>query len=219
MELSKFIGGKIKQYRETKNITQDELAEFLGTTRQSISRYENGERKTNQDILFDLAEYFDVSINDFFPKRNNPDSITNIVGQLNPMRKKKVYNFAEYQLKEQNKKPILNIIISGYVSAGTGEWLDDTVKEELEYEGVIPEHDFAVKVNGDSMMPMFEDGQVIFIEGTSEARDGQIIVCEINNEAYVKRLSGDRLVSLNKNYSDIKISETDDFKIFGIVVL
>lgn len=47
MELSKFIGNKIRYYRELRNMTQDELAEQLKTTRQSISRYENGERKAN----------------------------------------------------------------------------------------------------------------------------------------------------------------------------
>ncbi|MBC9703284.1 MAG: S24 family peptidase, partial [Leuconostoc sp.] len=118
-----------------------------------------------------------------------------------------------------NKRPALTIVLNGYVSAGTGEWLDDSVKDEIEYTGEVPEHDFAVKVNGDSMIPLFDDGQVIFIKGTSEARDGQIIVCEINGEAFVKKLSGDRLVSLNKDYKDIHISETDDFKIFGVVIL
>lgn len=38
MELSKYIGSKIRYYRELKNLTQDELAERLGTTRQSVSR-------------------------------------------------------------------------------------------------------------------------------------------------------------------------------------
>lgn len=77
MDLSKFIGGKIKEYRESKNITQDELAEFLGTTRQSVSRYENGERKTSQEILFNLAKYFDISIDDLFPKRDDYNLTSN----------------------------------------------------------------------------------------------------------------------------------------------
>lgn len=70
VELSKYIGGKIKQFRETRGLTQDDLADFLGTTRQSISRYETGERKANQDILFKLAELFKVKLDDFFPTRD-----------------------------------------------------------------------------------------------------------------------------------------------------
>ena len=217
MEISRYVGNKIKTLRESKDMTQDQLAEMLDTTRQSISRYEIGERKVNQDILFELAEIFKVSINEFFPPIKN-ESIESIYNQLDQPRKTKVYNFAEYQLREQNKKPQINIVIRGYVSAGTGEWLEETI-EEVSYEGAIPEHDFAVKVNGESMLPLFSDGEILFVKATSEARDGQIIVCQVNNEAFVKKLSGNKLVSLNKQYDDILISDTDDFKIFGIVVL
>ena len=217
MEISRYVGNKIKTLRESKDMTQDQLAEMLDTTRQSISRYEIGERKVNQDILFELAEIFKVSINEFFPPIKN-ESIESIYNQLDQPRKAKVYNFAEYQLREQNKKPQINIVIRGYVSAGTGEWLEETI-EEVSYEGAIPEHDFAVKVNGESMLPLFADGEILFVKATSEARDGQIIICRVNSDAYVKKLSGNKLVSLNKEYEDILISDTDDFKIFGVVVL
>ncbi|MGF1948586.1 S24 family peptidase [Enterococcus gallinarum] len=218
MELSKFIGNKIRYYRELRNMTQDELAEQLKTTRQSISRYENGERKANQDILFDLADIFRISINNFFPPTEQNASIETIYNQLEKPRQTKVYNFAEYQLKEQQRKSKISIMIKGYVSAGSGEWLESN-EEEVEFNGEVPEHDFAVRVNGNSMTPLFDDKQIIFVKGTSEARDGQIVICRVNSDAYVKKLSGNKLVSLNKDYKDILISETDDFKIFGVVVL
>ena len=217
-ELARYIGNKIKEMRVNQGKTQEELALMLDTTKQSIGRYEKGLRRANQDLLFELADIFDCSINDFFPPIETMTSIESIYNQLDQPRKTKVYNFAEYQLREQNKKPQINIVIRGYVSAGTGEWLEETI-EEVSYEGVIPEHDFAVKVNGESMLPLFADGEIIFVKATSEARDGQIIICQVNSEAYVKKLSGNKLVSLNKQYEDILISETDDFKIFGIVVL
>ncbi|MPM79366.1 hypothetical protein SDC9_126399 [bioreactor metagenome] len=67
MELNKFIGTKIKKFRESRNMTQDELAELLDTTRQSISRYENGERKANQDLLFELYRMNLISTLFVFP--------------------------------------------------------------------------------------------------------------------------------------------------------
>ena len=66
MDINKYIGNKIREFREKKNLTQKEVADYLKTTGQTISRYEIGERKTNQYVLFKLAEYFKVSINDFF---------------------------------------------------------------------------------------------------------------------------------------------------------
>ncbi|EIZ2468715.1 helix-turn-helix transcriptional regulator [Listeria monocytogenes] len=72
MELNKFVGNKIKQYREERGLNQEALAEKLHTTRQTISRYENGYRKANQDVLFELAKIFNKRLDDFFPERNLP---------------------------------------------------------------------------------------------------------------------------------------------------
>lgn len=68
--ISKYVGERIKTFRLARNITQQELAEYLNTTSQTVSRYENGILETNNNILFSLADYFGVSINDFFPPVN-----------------------------------------------------------------------------------------------------------------------------------------------------
>ena len=68
MELNNFVGEQIKKWRLIRNMNQEELAERLNTTKQTVSRYEKGERKANQDVLFDLARILNVSINEFFPK-------------------------------------------------------------------------------------------------------------------------------------------------------
>lgn len=224
MELSVYIGNKIKYYREQMGMTQEDLAKKLKTTRQSISRYENGDKKANQDILFELADIFGISINTFFPRVETKD-INEVYNLLNSENQAIVYDFAKSKLAEQNTisdnvvpfPTTLNL--DAVVSAGTGEWQDGTLKEEVEYDGQIPPHDYVVRVNGDSMQPLFEDNQIIFIRKTNDVRDGQIIVCTLNNETYVKKIMGNRLVSLNKKYDDIQINEYDDFSVVGVVVL
>jgi phage repressor protein C with HTH and peptisase S24 domain len=190
-----------------------------------LSQYVNGKSQPDQHKLYLLSKTLNVSeawlLGYDVPKEDREfdiPSIEKIYKQLNPERQTKVYNFAEYQLKEQQRKSKISIMIKGYVSAGSGEWLESN-EEEVEFNGEVPEHDFAVSVNGNSMTPLFDDKQIIFVKGTSEARDGQIVICRVNSDAYVKKLSGNKLVSLNKDYKDILISETDDFKIFGVVVL
>lgn len=139
--------------------------------------------------------------------------------------KLKVIDFAKSKLDEQNAifdntvpfPTTLNL--DAVVAAGTGEWQGEEIREEIEYDGQIPPHDYVVRVNGDSMLPLFEDNQILFIRKTHEVRDGQIIVCMLNNETYVKKIMGNRLVSLNKKYKDILINEYDDFKVIGVVVL
>ncbi|WP_167628428.1 helix-turn-helix transcriptional regulator [Listeria valentina] len=69
MELNKFVGNKIRQFRENSQMSQGALATELETTRQTISRYENGERKVSQDVLYQLAGIFNQPIDAFFPPR------------------------------------------------------------------------------------------------------------------------------------------------------
>jgi transcriptional regulator with XRE-family HTH domain len=73
-DLQKFIGAKIKEFREDKKITQNDVALFLNTTRQTISRYESGDRAANQDVLFRLASLFNKTVDEFFPPRNNEEN-------------------------------------------------------------------------------------------------------------------------------------------------
>lgn len=208
---------ELDKLMNTFDMSNEKLGELVGVNRTTVSRWRSGERSPKLEKLPEIASVFNVDPR-VFVGEDKISSIETIYNQLDPPRKAKVYNFAEYQLKEQNRKTSIVVTIKGYVSAGTGEWLEET-SEEVEFSGEVPEHDFAVRVNGRSMLPLFEDKQIIFVKGTSEARDGQIIVCRVNSDAYVKKLSGNKLVSLNKEYDDILISETDDFKIFGVVVL
>ena len=73
MNIPKYVGDRIKYYRTKNNLTQQEVGEYLGTTSQTISRYESGVLEANQDVLFNLANYFKISINDFFPPLTNPN--------------------------------------------------------------------------------------------------------------------------------------------------
>lgn len=52
---------RLVELREKNNVSQAELAEHLGVTRQSLSLYETGERTINIDLLEKIARYFNVS--------------------------------------------------------------------------------------------------------------------------------------------------------------
>ena len=53
----------LKQLREKRALTQEELAERVMVTRQAVSRWETGETQPNTDTLKLLSREFDVSIN------------------------------------------------------------------------------------------------------------------------------------------------------------
>ena len=242
MDLKDFVGLKIKEFRTGNRLTQKALAEKLGVTKQTVSRYEKGERKANQDILFALCDIFGVTIDDFFPSKNdsvktmvNTSDITVIYNQLHNDRQIKVYDYATEQLNEQNNVVNMSDYIQeetewyevkfyGSVSAGTGLYLDDEQVETISFgaDMVPASTDFCLKVNGDSMEPMFHNGDYVFIKRETEFRNGTIGTVIVNGEAYLKKLyitdNSIKLVSLNKKYQDITVTDTDNFKYVGTVV-
>lgn len=239
MDLGTFIGNKIKYYRKKQGMTQDQLAEKLGLGKGTISNYESGYRTPQQDRLFELAEILEVNINDLFPPtKKNKEGISFIYNQLESPRQEKVYNFAEKQLEEQNK--VVNLdnhnkkdddyrvdeTLGGYLSAGTGEHLTEEVAEPISIpKSIIPEqpYDMILQVNGNSMEPMFENGEYVFIHKTKEIRSGQIGVFIIDGESYLKKvyINDDhlRLVSLNKEYEDLVFDSVNDITLVGTVVM
>ncbi len=63
---------RIKQLREQKGITQLKLAMELNMNQNTISRYENGTRQADYDVLISIADYFDVSIDYILFRTDNP---------------------------------------------------------------------------------------------------------------------------------------------------
>ncbi|WBY48586.1 helix-turn-helix transcriptional regulator [Latilactobacillus curvatus] len=61
MDINNYVGTKIKTFRESRDWTQDQLAEKLNTSRQTISRYESSTRKISLDTLFELSLIFDTT--------------------------------------------------------------------------------------------------------------------------------------------------------------
>ncbi|MGQ3413710.1 helix-turn-helix transcriptional regulator [Natrinema sp. LN54] len=62
----KTIDNELKVYRAKRDITQEELAKEIGVTRQTINAIEGNRYNPSLEIAFELAEYFNCSIEDIF---------------------------------------------------------------------------------------------------------------------------------------------------------
>ena len=219
MDLKKYIGNQIKTFRKSAGFTQDELAKRLNTTKQTISRYEKGERKANQDMLFKLCDIFDVSIDDFFPivsknalesTKHLPEApdlltqqITDKVVQLTPDNKKIVLRTSEELLESQNEEEtkinevseVIQLYSYDYydhpASAGTGQYLNDVRVERIELPVDI-DADFVIPIKGDSMEPDYHDGDLVFIQTSVDLNNGVIGVFNYDGDAYIKQLVIDK---------------------------
>lgn len=56
------VGQRIALLRKHKDMTQEELANVLGTTRQAISKWESGKSYPDIDYAIKIGEYFGVSM-------------------------------------------------------------------------------------------------------------------------------------------------------------
>jgi len=52
----------LRKYRKARNLTQDQVAEYLNVQRTTYTRYETGTNKPDYETLCKLAEYFRVSL-------------------------------------------------------------------------------------------------------------------------------------------------------------
>lgn len=52
----------IKRLREENNLSQKDIAEYLGITRQAVAAYECAKREPDYEVLKKLADYFGVSV-------------------------------------------------------------------------------------------------------------------------------------------------------------
>ena len=51
----------LKEARESKGYTQDQVADFLGVSRPTYTRYEQGTRECSHETLLKLADFFNVT--------------------------------------------------------------------------------------------------------------------------------------------------------------
>lgn len=95
------------------------------------------------------------------------------------------------------------------VSAGVGVYLGP---EEMETIWVTENEltdraAFCVPVSGDSMEPLYSDGDLLLVEGCKDIPVGQIGVFTVEGDGYVKRRGEEELISLNPAYGPVPLTE------------
>lgn len=237
------IGNKIRELRKKHNLTLDELANNLNNrypdtmnfNKGKISKWENGKEEPRLSSVRVLADYFDVPL-DYF--NGNEAKILPIYNKLEEQRQEKVLNYAKDQLEEQENSNIISIFnkpqddenyitdyVEGLVAAGHGTFQEDNLHMEvrLRANDVPNEYDTIAKVAGDSMEPLIEDNDLLFIRVASQVDVNDIGIFQINGKNFVKKLKRDYdgswyLQSLNSGYEEIHLTENDDIRTIGEVV-
>lgn len=229
------FGTRLKARREQLGITQPQLAEMLGVSKGAIGNYETDANSPKATILFKVFDVLKCDANYLFqdemgnnyPMKVSYDEYESIKKYRNlDDHGKELVNFTLYKETERIEKygklgevsrPVTAFpmrLISYYfknASAGTGQLVIDNlpdkdieIPDKPEYRNVS----YAIGVNGSSMEPAFQDGDILLVEATQEIEVGDIGIFQINNECFVKKLGEKELISLNKDYKNIPLDET-----------
>ncbi|KAA9176965.1 LexA family transcriptional regulator [Enterococcus durans] len=240
------MGTQISLLRKKFGLTQEDLANKLGFSKQTISNWETGLKTPRMGAIQKIADLFNVSKSFIIEgiEELPSTSIEKIYNQLTPPRQQKVYDFAKHELEEQQdpgqnnkihslqryrelkeqKEEFVDIDWYGCASAGTGEFIFDTKEVISLPKKQIPiEADFCLTVNGDSMEPVIYDQDYIFVSKQDTLFNGNVGVVIVDGEAFIKKVFFEndkaRLQSFNKKYKDIIVDDSNDFRIIGKVVL
>ena len=156
---------RLKELRKEKKITLEELAALIGTSKQTIHRYENGIiSNIPHDKVRRLAEALGVSPTDLMGWDSDISGYDNI----SPISVKKI--------------PVIGEIACG-----------EPIFAEERYEGYIStdsslDASFCLIAKGDSMTgARIFDGDVVFIRAQDWVDNGEIAAVIINDEATLKR--------------------------------
>ena len=223
---------RIRDARVAKKMTQKELAKAIGVGATTITGYEKGNSEPSVYILNEIMRTLDVDANYIFQDEMDAMGGSPMTLKYDEMEHIKKYRtldtygkdavdsvldieYTRCQVKEESSSYIPDNIrpIDYYMknaSAGNGQIVfDDTVVERITIPD-IPKYKrvaYAIGVNGNSMEPLYYDGDMLLIEPTVDMEIGEIGIFIVDGEAYVKKLGDKELISLNEDYSNIPLTE------------
>ncbi|HFI0640009.1 TPA: XRE family transcriptional regulator [Streptococcus suis] len=219
-----FSKERLKNRRNEKKLSQSEIASKIGVNRTAFHNWENGKSIPNQKNLIALSKILDVPVTYFESEYN----IVNNYLQLSPDNQLKAEGYVEELLLSQQTSNVISLfsvqVLSDIqLSAGLGEGFFDEFETETVYSDEEQYgYDIAAWISGNSMEPVYQDGEVALIRASGFDYDGAVYALSWNGSVYIKKLyrevDGFRMVSLNDNYPDKFIPYEDEPRIVGLVV-
>ncbi|MDT2984740.1 LexA family transcriptional regulator [Enterococcus casseliflavus] len=187
----------LKKRREELNLSQESVAESIGVTKATVSKWEKGDiANMKRDKIALLAKVLKVSPLSILGLEDVSDSDRVMIPILGTIM------CGEPILAEEN--------IEGY-------------REEI--ADFLPSGElFFLKTKGDSMVPTVPEKSYVLLRRQEDVEDGEIAAVIINgdNEATLKRVKRQNgivmLIADNKDYSPILITPENPARIIGKAV-
>ena len=245
------IGAKIAAARKRRgwnlNAFADSLREHgVDLTKGAISKWETGETVPNAYQFLAVCSALEMDDRLSSYKRN-------CVPELNEEGLRKVDQYRHDLICSGNYRPARKVsklirfidmpVADMPAAAGAGNLLDDSEHYEMvsfPEDQVHPHADVGIRVSGDSMEPVFHDGQTVWVEKCDSLNEGEVGIFIYDGKAYIK-VYGEQepdeafleeysdsygsvhqqpvLISYNSDrYDPIEINPYHSFRVFGRVL-
>ncbi|MBP5719176.1 MAG: LexA family transcriptional regulator [Abditibacteriota bacterium] len=241
------VGRAIAKARKQRKLSQDAFSAYLrqyGLTikKAALSKWETGENVPSAYQLLALCYALDIeNVRDYFT--SNPAHLA----PLDEQGLRKLRDYKEDLIASGRYRPVsvqdngrircVDMPVSTLpVSAGTGQFLDEDSFEMIPFpESSIPVGaEFGIRVSGDSMEPVYQDGQIVWVRPCQSLHPGEVGVFLYDGSGYLKVYgekdapAGDGptedgvspakqpvLLSYNKKYEPILVLPEAVFRVAG----
>ena len=222
------IGDKILTELDKQGKSKKGLAEYIGVKPASISDWNDSDNLRFWNVV-KASEFLNVSLNylAYGKEPSIPREYQKLISTyktLSPDNQNMALGLlkAMYDIQCRNNIECITIKHSIYkVSAGKGYSLDGEDWEEINVvrTSESEQADFAVTVDGDSMLPDYKDGDIVLVKQQDTIELGQIGIFTMNNnQGFIKESGVNCLISHNPDYDDIIPTENDIIKCCGLVL-
>lgn len=221
------MGERLKQLREEKGQTLQEMEKASGIKASTISNYEQGLRTPRKAILQSLMDYFNVEVG-YLMGTQNVKRLVDLTGTYEAG----VEHGRRETLKEISRLAGEGIFTASFsaipvysdISCGTGTWVDEVPEDYVGIPTPMLNQSsgyFSNRASGDSMEPGIHPGDYLVFEVCPEVPSGQIGAFSLNDRFYCKRFKrlpdgSPWLFSDNDRYEPIPIRPADTFRTLGI---
>ena len=200
------VGKYLKKKREEAGLSLREAAKQVGSiSHQHINEIEEGTTSPTFSKVMSLLKSYHADFQDFLretgflPKNTEP-------APLGKMR----------------RIPVISWVAAGKWTETGETFLEEDVIEWIETD-VKGEHNFGLKIKGDSMEPEFKEGEVVVISPTAKPENSDYIIVKNHEEEATfkqyKRYDNTKILHpLNPKYNDIILNKDKEYRIVGVVM-
>lgn len=213
----------LERQRKKLGLNFKKMSEEVGVSSVYISQILRGQRIPKDNILVKLSEVLAL----------DPSHVLSMAHYAKAPEAARKYltaspekfdNVGPYPLGQGQRIPVLGWVQAGKFAPSETADLSPASPDDYIYSDTLGRNLFALKVENDSMEPLFREGDIIIVNPNIKAKNGDYVIARLKNQGEVtfkKLIMKDKKIALrplNTKYDDIILNETEEFKIIGKVV-